>query len=593
MRASTFQRIDIPLSRDLQTDYDKIIQLTEHLDAIEVVSDMLENGVDFNELLTLASTVEDHTTALDGKVDKVAGSSLMTDAERAKLQFIAQQATKNQADAYLVDRANHTGTQSADTVVDGIVNVAMTAAERTRLAAMDDEANNYVHPSTHPVSILDGGVNYNKVVKTDALGNVGFGDTSWADVVGKPSTYTPNAHEHSMDEVTSGTISATRVVPTETRQFVNASQLASIADMELQTNKGIPNGYVPLNANGKINASYIADLNLMDVFTPNDLNSMLNLTSAQPGDIAYRLDTGNSYMLIALPSSLEANWKQLNSGAGVVSVNGLDGIVTLGSANVPESGTNYYFTNERVDDRVVGLLQAGNNVSLNYDDAANTLTVSANDVSVDWSEIQNKPDPVVTVTLQGDVTGTANATMTDMGNATVTVTTIVAANSVALGTDTTGNYVADVTAGKYVTKSGTAGEGWSPTINVDATSTNTASKVVARDASGNFAAGTITAALTGNASTATKLATARTITLAGDATGSVSFDGSSNASINVTVVNDSHTHTFANVTGRPTTVSGYGITDAYTKSEMITELSNKLSQSNGVIDLGNITEVVS
>ncbi len=117
---------------------------------------------------------------------------------------------------------------------------------------------------------------------------------------------------------------------------------------------------------------------------------------------------------------------------------------------MPESGTNYYFTNERVDDRVVGLLQAGNNISLNYNDAANTLTVSANDISVDWSEIPNKPDPVVTVTLQGNVTGTANATMTDMGNATVTVTTTVAANSVVLGTDTTGNYVADVTAG-YVT----------------------------------------------------------------------------------------------------------------------------------------------
>lgn len=567
MRASTFQRIDIPLSRDLQTDYDKIIQLTEHLDAITAVGDMVENGVDFNELLTLTSTVEDHTTALDGKVDKVAGSSLMTDAERAKLQFIAQQATKNQADAYLVDRANHTGTQSADTVVDGVVNVAMTAAERTRLAAMDDEANNYVHPSTHPVSILDGGVNYNKVVKTDALGKVGFGDTSWADVVGKPSTYTPNAHEHSMDEVTSGTISATRVVPTETRQFVSASQLANIANMELQTNKGIPNGYAPLNANGKINASYLGDLNLMEVFTPNDLNSMLLLTSAQPGDIAYRLDTGNSYMLIALPSSLEANWKQLNSGAGVVSVNGLDGVVTLGSANVPESGTNYYFTNERVDDRVVGLLQAGTNISLAYDDAANTLTVNANDVSVNWSEIQNKPDPVVTVTLQGDVTGTANATMTDMGNATVTVTTTVAANSVALGTDTTGNYVADVTAGTYVTKSGTAGEGWSPTINVDATSTNTASKVVARDASGNFAAGTITAALTGNASTATKLATARNITLSGDVTGTADFDGSAGVSITTTVADDSHLHAFTNLTSKPTTVSGYGITDAYTKTE--------------------------
>lgn len=42
---------------------------------------------------------------------------------------------------------------------------------------------------------------------------------------------------------------------------------------------------------------------------------------------------------------------------------------------------------------------------------------------------------------------------------------------------------------------------------------------------------------TGNATTATKLATARTITVAGDATGSASFDGSANATITVDVVN--------------------------------------------------------
>jgi len=52
-----------------------------------------------------------------------------------------------------------------------------------------------------------------------------------------------------------------------------------------------------------------------------------------------------------------------------------------------------------------------------------------------------------------------------------------------------------------------------------AASANTASAIVARDASGNFAAGTITAALTGNASTASTLATARNIQ-------GVSFDGS-------------------------------------------------------------------
>jgi len=47
---------------------------------------------------------------------------------------------------------------------------------------------------------------------------------------------------------------------------------------------------------------------------------------------------------------------------------------------------------------------------------------------------------------------------------------------------------------------------------------------------------------TGNAATATKLATARTIGLSGDVSGSASFDGSSDVTIIATVANDSHTH---------------------------------------------------
>lgn len=66
-----------------------------------------------------------------------------------------------------------------------------------------------------------------------------------------------------------------------------------------------------------------------------------------------------------------------------------------------------------------------------------------------------------------------------------------------------------------------------------ATNTNTASTIVKRDASGNFTAGTITAALSGNATTATTLQTPRNITLAGDATGTASFNGSADATITV------------------------------------------------------------
>jgi len=43
-------------------------------------------------------------------------------------------------------------------------------------------------------------------------------------------------------------------------------------------------------------------------------------------------------------------------------------------------GTNLYYTNERVDDRVNALLQAGTNISFVYDDASNSFTINASSV---------------------------------------------------------------------------------------------------------------------------------------------------------------------------------------------------------------------
>lgn len=53
----------------------------------------------------------------------------------------------------------------------------------------------------------------------------------------------------------------------------------------------------------------------------------------------------------------------------------------LDTSSLPE-GSNLYFTNERVDDRVAALLVAGTNVTLTYDDVAGTLTVDAASGSV-------------------------------------------------------------------------------------------------------------------------------------------------------------------------------------------------------------------
>jgi hypothetical protein len=66
-----------------------------------------------------------------------------------------------------------------------------------------------------------------------------------------------------------------------------------------------------------------------------------------------------------------------------------------------------------------------------------------------------------TITLAGDLTG--SVTLTDLANGTLTAT--IAANSVALGTDTTGDYVATITAGAGISGS-SATEGGTPTIAV-------------------------------------------------------------------------------------------------------------------------------
>jgi len=141
-----------------------------------------------------------------------------------------------------------------------------------------------------------------------------------------------------------------------------------------------------------------------------------------------------------------------------------------------------------------------------------------------------------------------------------------------------------------------------------ATNTNTASAIVARDVSGNFSAGTITAALNGNASTASTLQTARTIGLSGDVSGSASFDGSANVTITATVADDSHNHVISNVDGlqtaldakaplaspaltgtptAPTAAAGTNTTQVATTAFVSTAVANVVDAAPGALDTLN------
>jgi hypothetical protein len=66
----------------------------------------------------------------------------------------------------------------------------------------------------------------------------------------------------------------------------------------------------------------------------------------------------------------------INATGDVRSVNTKTGYVSLTTDDIPE-GAPKYFTEERVDDRVAALLQAGTNVTLTYDDNLNRLTISS------------------------------------------------------------------------------------------------------------------------------------------------------------------------------------------------------------------------
>jgi len=106
---------------------------------------------------------------------------------------------------------------------------------------------------------------------------------------------------------------------------------------------------------------------------------------------------------------------------------------------------------------------------------------------------------------------------------------------------------------------------------VDATNANTAGRIVSRDASGNFSAGTITAALTGNASTATTLQTARNFSITGDGTANtISFNGSGNVALSLTV---------DKVDNCDVDDAGSTTNDLWTASKIISEIDSKV---NGV-----------
>jgi hypothetical protein len=158
-----------------------------------------------------------------------------------------------------------------------------------------------------------------------------------------------------------------------------------------------------------------------------------------------------------------------------------------------------------------------NTITVSAEDATYTnkgvASFSSTDFTVTAGAVSLNKDPVIT--LSGDITG--SATMTNLGD--VTISTTIEPNSVALGTDTTGSYVATI--------SGTTGE--------------------------------ITVSGSGSESAAVTIGLPDDVTIAGNLTvnGNLDVEGTVN-SISTTEVNivDNKIVLNTNVTGAPSTNAG-------------------------------------
>jgi hypothetical protein len=206
--------------------------------------------------------------------------------------------------------------------------------------------------------------------------------------------------------------------------------------------------------------------------TLSDLSNVL-ITSVQDGSVLSYSSASSKWVNAPLSLGLDglsdvsvtsvANKEVIIYDAGSsVFRNARIGISDIVSFNITSLANNDHLRWDSASDKWVNIPVDG---MMTFNQLSDVTTTSvASDQFVKWNGtawVNSTVSPVIT--LGGDLTG--SVTLTDLGSATLTAT--IAANSVSLGTDTTGDYVATITGGTGVTSTAsTSGEGTTHTLSI-------------------------------------------------------------------------------------------------------------------------------
>lgn len=206
--------------------------------------------------------------------------------------------------------------------------------------------------------------------------------------------------------------------------------------------------------------------------TLSDLSNVL-ITSVQDGSVLSYSSASSKWVNAPLSLGLDglsdvsvtsvANKEVIIYDAGSsVFRNARIGISDIVSFNITSLANNDHLRWDSATDKWVNVPVDG---MMTFNQLSDVTTTSvASDQFVKWNGtawVNSTVSPVIT--LGGDLTG--SVTLTDLASATLTAT--IAANSVSLGTDTTGDYVATITGGTGVTSTAsTSGEGTTHTLSI-------------------------------------------------------------------------------------------------------------------------------